>query len=918
MNRGSDMENIDRRLLQHMFRLGFKTLTSVQLKAIPIIMRKRNTLIISPTGTGKTEAAILPILFCTSENKIRGRPSVLYITPLRALNRDLLRRIRKYAEYFNLEIEVRHGDTPTKLRKMIQQRPPDILITTPETLGILVTLPAYIKWFENLEWVVVDEVHELINSKRGVHLSLSLERLERIKSGFVRIGLSATVGAPDKVKMFLFGIGRDGAVIVDKTSRDYIFENIFVEGDMGDAVENIVEFVKGAFLDQSSIIIFTNTRQTAEYLASMLKTKMPEMLVEVHHGSLSREVREEAEKNLREGRAKVVISTSSLELGIDVGAVSLVIQIDSPRQATKLLQRVGRSEHWIGGTAKGIIFNNFMDDFLETEAICEIVKRGKLEEPTLHYKALDVLAHHIVGLTIAYKSIKVEEIIKIVKRTIFYRDVTIEDIMPVLELLSEMRVVYLLNEKVLRGRRSYEYYFSNISMIPDNLQYAVISAVDNSRIGSVDYLFINEALEEGKPFILKGNGWSVISIDEGRQIVKVEPKSLLESEVPFWLGEIIPVDFFTAQQVGKLRRKIMSSEKSCDKYKQIKIMLQDTRGLLGRIPDDECIIVEKKKGGSIFVIHACFGTKVNNTLGMLLSTLLSSKLGYNVEYNFDPYRIILNGGWLLTFENIKEALSREVNLKEILEAALKDTNLMRIRGWNVAKRFGIIPRDLSYDSRLSSFLLRRYHDTAFYKETLNEIFIDKFDLEKTNKILEKIRNNGLQIFYKEVEDFSSLAKTGFKFSLKNVASVYDVNEAILNIIKERLESKRHLLLCLSCGKLEKIIQTKDVQEPIYCNLCKSRLVTITSIHNEKAKEIIMKRISGRKLSKDEEREYKKLWSTSSLIQNFGKKAIFVLSGYGIGPQSAARILDKKADIKELLNEIYRSEKNFIRTRPFWD
>lgn len=910
------MENIYEKFLYHVSRLGFKTLTNIQKKAIPVIINKINTLIIAPTGTGKTEAAILPILFHISENKIKGKPSVLYITPLRALNRDLLRRIRKYSEYFNLKIEVRHGDTPIGLRRKIQQNPPDILITTPETLSALLTLPTYIEWFKSVEWVIVDEVHELINSKRGVHLALSLERLEKIRKGFVRIGLSASVGAPDKVKTFLFGLGRKGAVIIDKNARRYIFENVFIDGEMKDVIENIIERIEDESI-QGSIIIFTNTRQMAEYLASIIKTRRPEILLEVHHGSLSREVREQAEKNLREGKVKVVISTSSLELGIDVGTISLVFQIESPRQVTKLLQRVGRSEHKVGGIAKGIILNNFMDDFIETEAICELVRKGIVEEPSIHYKALDVLAHHIAGLTIVYKTVNLEDIIKLAKGTIFYKDLTIEEVFSVLEILSEMSVIRVVNEQVHMGRKSYEYYFSNISMIPDNLQYIVINALNNNRIGSIDYLFINEALEEGKPFILKGTGWSLISIDEQKQIVKVEPRDLSESEIPFWLGEIIPVDYFTAQEVGKLRKNI-NLRKNIDKFAFLKLMLETTKNLLGHIPDNESIFIEKRKGGNIFVIHACFGTKVNNTLGILLSTFLSAKLGYKIEYSFDPYRIILNGGCLLTFENILEVLSKEINLKEILAVALRDTNILRIRGWNIAKRFGIIPRDIPYDSKSSSFLLKRYSNTAFYKEVLNEIFVDKFDLERTYNILKRIRDGDVQIFYKELEDFSPIAKIGFKYAIKEVASIYNIDETMLNIVKERLENRRHLLLCLSCGKLEKIIQTKDVDDFIHCNLCGSRLVTITSVKDRKAIEIIRKRALGKKLSKEEEKEYRKLWSISSLIQNFGKKAIFVLSGYGIGPKIAGRILDKKADMTELLNEIYRAEKNFIRTRPFWD
>ncbi|MGQ9781653.1 MAG: DEAD/DEAH box helicase [Nitrososphaeria archaeon] len=210
-------------LIRSIQNFGFKDFTNVQKKAIPIISNKVNTLIISPTGTGKTEAAILPIFYLVAKERDRIGPKILYITPLRALNRDLFRRIRSYADHFGLSVDIRHGDTPASRRKMVQDKPPDLLISTPETLSILITLPNFIKRLENVDWVIVDEVHELVNSKRGVHLALSLERLEKIKPGFVRIGLSATVGSPDKTKKFLFGLGRNGAIVVDRISREYIF-----------------------------------------------------------------------------------------------------------------------------------------------------------------------------------------------------------------------------------------------------------------------------------------------------------------------------------------------------------------------------------------------------------------------------------------------------------------------------------------------------------------------------------------------------------------------------------------------------------------------------------------------------------------------------------------------------------------------
>jgi len=909
------MEEVElNKLMEHIKKLGFKELTTIQSKVMPVILRKVNTLIISPTGTGKTEAAVLPILYSVSKEKERKKPRILYITPLRALNRDLYRRIQDYAKYFELSVDVRHGDTSISKRKLIRQNPPDLLISTPETLSILISLPNFITMFENIEWVVIDEVHELIGSKRGVHLSLSLERLEKVKPNFVRIGLSATIGAPEKAKTFLFGVGRRGAIIIDKKTREYSFENLFVNGELTKvadiAFEKSLEYIK----DNKSVIIFTNTRQTAEYIATLIKAKEPEMNIEVHHGSLSKESREQAERGLREGETRVVVTTSSLELGIDIGTVSLVIQIDSPRQAVKLLQRVGRSEHKVGGKAKGIILNNSIDDYLETEAICRLIKRDELEEPVFHFCALDVLAHHIVGLALVYKAIKFEDIKEIIKKTMFYTEIRDEEIIDVVEVLSEVKAVRYDKDTVYRGSKCYSYYFNNISMIPENTQYTVINAINNFKVGRVDQLFVSEALEQEKPFVLKGSVWSVLSIDDNTQTVKVEPKKLPESEIPFWMGELIPVDKKTAELVGKIRREY-KNETICQEAKEI---IKKTEQQLQTIIDGNNIIIEHKMGEGIFVVHSCFGTRINNTLGNFLSTILTSKLGYVVEFSFDPYRILLNGGGLLTPGIIKETLIMELDLYQVLEVAIKDSNLMKTRGWHVARRFGIIPKEMPYDGRFSGFILRRYSGTAFYREVLNEIFIDKFDIEGAGETLRKIRENKIKVIIKEEKNLSPLAELGFKYKTKSTTTAYDVSTAILNAIKERLENRKHRFLCLSCGKWESVSATKDIIEPIKCGKCKSRLITMVPTWDENAIELIKDKLKGKRLTKEEQNEYRKLWKTSSLIQNFGKKAIFVLSGYGIGPTNSVKILDKAANEEEILREIYRLEKIFIKTRPFWD
>ena len=901
-------------LIKQANRFGFKDLTNIQKKTFPIILNKVNTLIISPTGTGKTEAAILPIFYLVSKDKEHKSPRILYITPLRALNRDLFRRIKNYADYFSLKVDIRHGDTSASRRRMIQEEPPDLLISTPETLSILLTLPKFIKKLESIEWVIVDEVHELINSKRGVHLALSLERLEKIRSGFVRVGLSATIGAPDKAKKFLFGVGRKGAVVIDNIAREYVFENAFVEGELTNvaqvALENVLEQIK----DNRSTIIFTNTRQMAEYFAALIKAKNPEILIEVHHGSLSKESREQAEKELREGVTKVVVTTSSLEMGIDIGTVSLVIQIDSPRQAVKLLQRVGRSEHKVGGIAKGLILNNFLDDHIETAAICQLIKKGELEEPVLHYGALDVLAHQIVGLALVYKTVKFEEIIRMAKETMFFNELDSESLIEVANILSEIRAIRFDGDTIYRGSKCFTYYFDNVSMIPENLQYLVVNAVSNIKIGNVDQLFVREALEQERPFILKGTAWNVLSIDDVKQTVKVEPKNVPESEIPYWVGELIPVEKKTAVLVGQIRRNY-KREKLCQETKKI---LEETNNQIGIIPDEKHLVIEGKFGDSTYVIHSCLGTKINNTLGTLLSTLLTSKLGYIVEYISDPYRIILTGGKILTPEVVKETLAGQFNLKEILEVAVRDSSLIKTRGWHVGKRFGIIPKGVAYDGRFSSLILKRYFGTPLYLEALNEIFTDKFDINNTNRVLNDIKEQKIEILVKIEKDFSSLARIGFRYKSKNATTAYDVSVTILNTIKERLENRKHKFLCLSCGKWEKTMLTKEVIEPIYCQRCRSRLVTIVSSWNETASDIIKKKLQSKKLSKEELDEYKRFWKTSSLIQNYGKRAVYVLSGYGVGPSNAVRILDKKASEEELLKEIYRAEKVFIRTRPFWN
>ncbi len=411
---------LDTNLTAKFHSLGFKQLTQIQIKAVPTIFQKKDTLVIAPTGSGKTECSVIPIFTHIKQSKKSGKIKAIYVTPLRALNRDVFRRIVRYAENDGLSIEIRHGDTPQSTRKKISNSPPDILITTPETLVILLTQQKMLDALSELEWIVIDEVHELLGNERGSQLTLSLERLQlNSKLELTRIGLSATIGNPEESGKFLVGTKRKLKIIRDSSIRKYDVKVKYVKGTISDVAQYISEYVTKLDLN-SPVLLFTNTRGESEFLASILKEKSI-LNIELHHGSLSKQVREETEHSLREGERGIVVCTSSLELGLDIGSIELVIHYGSPRQVSKLIQRIGRSRHSKGSSAKGLIVTNNADDEYEANALLERIKEGSIEDQKIHDGSLDVLAHHLVGLTIQLGHVEVDKAFKIfTKAYIFY------------------------------------------------------------------------------------------------------------------------------------------------------------------------------------------------------------------------------------------------------------------------------------------------------------------------------------------------------------------------------------------------------------------------------------------------------------------------------------------------------------------
>jgi ATP-dependent Lhr-like helicase len=914
---------LDARVEQRFKDLGLAELTPIQKKSYKLLVRGKSALLVAPTGSGKTEAAVIPIFSRLGAEKLSSDSvgiRMLYITPLRALNRDIFRRVIAYAEVEGLRADIRHGDTSSSARQKMLAHPPDVLITTPETLGIILTSRKFSKFLESLEAVVVDELHELLGNERGAHLMLGIERLQRLAKNreLIRVGLSATVGDLEEAGSFLAGSGKKCAIITDSIARGYNIGVRFVNGNLSNVAIEILDYVKEQKGEKLSTLVFTNTRDEAEFLGAVLKAKSPDIPVEVHHGSLSKESRESTETALRTGGGGIVVSTSSLELGMDIGTVNLVIQIGSPRQAVKLIQRIGRSRHRMRETAVGLVLTNRLDDELESIALLQRISDSSLEHPGVHNKPLDVLAHHIAGMALEESYFRIDDLVTIFGRAYCFRQLNAEDIDSVARILERQGIIRYDGEVIKRrGIRTYQYYFSNLSTIPDIEQYTVIDITTKKIVGRLDQVFVGEYGEPGKPFVLKGNSWRIISIDDDKRLLHVEPGFRDLSTIPYWVGELIPVEYETAHLVGKLRREILSNPQEIRVSKEQKERLEESEKQLKGIPDENGLVIEKRKASSTIIIHSCYGTKINQTLSTILSTLLSSKIGYLVETKSDSYRIMLSTNGALQPNHVMEVLSADIKLEDVLTASIVGTHPLNWKTWYVSKKFGVVEKGAQYDRRSARLIQDRYKGSALYMEVIRELFQEKYDIESTKKIMQNLARGITKMRIVELDEYSTLSKPILEYVSSFAALPLTMEKAILDLVKTRIGNAKHKLLCLSCGEYESVRKTDEINEPLVCPLCHSRLITETYASDLELPRIIKTKKKGHMLSEEEEKKFRRAWKTSSLIQNFGKRAIVILSGYGVGVDTAARIIRRTADEDLFYRNIYLAEKNYVATRGFW-
>jgi ATP-dependent Lhr-like helicase len=901
-----------------MERRGFKAFTLPQEKGIPPIKEGKNVLVIARTGSGKTEAAIFPIFDkLISLRKIKGIKA-LYIAPLRALNRDLLERMEWWADQLKIKIEVRHGDTSQYQRRKQAESPPDMLITTPETLQAILPGKIMKQHLREVRYVVIDEIHELVEDKRGAQLSIGLERLTEItQKPFQRIGLSATVGSPEEVALYL---GKNVEIIDATEDKDLVVQVEYpLEEDTDLASQLHINLETAARIirirellgEHTSVLVFVNTREMAEVLSS--RFNIVDENIDVHHSSLSKYMRIETEKKFKSQELKSIICTSSMELGIDVGSVDLVIQYMSPRQVSRLIQRAGRSGHRLGEVSKAVILSVTEDDILEAAVIARKSLGHELEPLKTYDLALDVLAHQAVGLAIDKYKIEIDEALAIIRRAFPFRKLSREKFVEVLQFLKELHLIWVDEEVYGRKRSSYPYYFENLSMIPDTRQYRTIEVGSQRFIGVLDEEFIATKAEIGSSFIIKGRAWNIADIQDDVVLV-TETESL--GAIPAWDGELIPVPYEVAHEVADMRTRIEEYPVDRNALEVAQAYLEEQSQWF--LPTADEIIVEVF--ANFVILHAPFGSLVNETLGRLAASLVSAKIGASVLMRSDPYRITFQFPASPDYKSVIHMLESTdpSHIQPILEITLKRSSLFGWKLAQVARRFGAVSRDAER-YRLKR-LIYAYEDTPLYEETIHEIIREKLDIERAEQVLKKIQEGEISIHVHQSTDPSPMGMSAISsMGGSDIVFPKRAEREILKTLQARLERKRVKLFCVHCGEWSATFTIKHLDDYPKCRLCGARFLAILDRRDKDTMAAIRKRLKKQKISEDEEELVIRAKRSADLILAYGKKAALALSGRGIGPQTASRVLAKMhTEDEDLLRDILEAERTYARTRRFWD
>jgi ATP-dependent helicase Lhr and Lhr-like helicase len=782
------------------FEGAFRGPTPAQEQGWPAIASGEHTLIQAPTGSGKTLAAFLYGIDRLNESAGEGL-RLLYVSPLKALNYDVERNLRGPLAGLGseLSVAVRTGDTPQKERQSMLRTPPDILITTPESLFLLLTSRAR-EILGSVETLILDEVHAVAGTKRGAHLALSVERLVRLVDRDIqRVALSATQRPLEEIGRFVSGgrpirlvdAGRakelDLQVVVpvedmrEPAAGSELQELLGTTGESGtqsiwpSIYPELLELVKA----HRSTIVFVNNRRLAERLALRLNELAEEEIARAHHGSIAREQRLEIEELLKRGEIPCLVATSSLELGIDMGAVDLVVQVESPKSVARGLQRVGRAGHTLDQVSRGRIFPKFRADLLESAVVARKMRAGEIEETTIPRNPLDVLAQQVVAIC-ADEEIAVDELLALVKRAYPFAELSRVQLENVLDMLAgrypsdefaelRPRIVWDRTAGVLRGRQgARKLAVTNAGTIPDRGLFGVHLVDGSGRVGELDEEMVYEA-RAGQTFLLGASTWRIEEITRDR--VLVSPAPGVPGAVPFWKGEGVGRPYELGAAIGQAARELVAvpEEKALARLgeefllderaaRNLVTFLREQETATGAVPSDRTIVVERFRdeiGDWRVCILSPFGGRVHAPWAMALAARLRESLGLEVQSLWSDDGIALHLPDADTTPRLEELLIDPNEIEELVVGEVGDTALFGARFRENAARALLIPRRRPgertplWQQRLKAQGLlqvaRKYGSFPIILETYRECLQDVFDLPALKRLLAGLRARSLDL-----------------------------------------------------------------------------------------------------------------------------------------------------------------------------
>ncbi len=798
-------------LVREWFASKFPTLTEPQAYAVPLIHERKSVLISSPTGSGKTLTAFLSVINELYSMQLRGELEdkiyAVYVSPLKALANDInrnleepLREMRELAEKKGLplpaiRVGVRSGDTSPQERQKQARTPPHIFITTPESLTLVLSAPKFRERFSDVKWLVVDEIHEVCGNKRGALLSLTVERLQlHVGKEFTRIGLSATIAPIEEVAKYLAGY-QDGKLrdmnVVEVESRKSLDIAVLCpvrdlsEYAMQEANAKMYDLLKGLIQKHRTTLVFTNTRSGTEHVSFKLKEEGIEDL-EAHHGSLSKETRIDVEGKLKRGELKAVVSSTSLELGIDIGYIDLVCQIGSPKSIAKGLQRIGRAGHNYGDTSVGrlIVFEPW--DLMECATLVKSAYENKIDRVDTVRNPLDVLAQAVIGMSLE-KRWEADEAFDLIRRSYAFHDLTKKDFTSVLEYLASRnpdvkvfaKLWYDADEKRFGKKRGTRMiYYTNVGTIPEEGSYHVVSE-RGSPLGDLSEKFV-EYLKPNDIFVLGGRTYQFLRTRG--MTVYVKDASGRRPTVPSWTGEMLPRSFDLSVAVGEFRRMLADKIDEVGEEGTVEWLLksfrldpgsarslvshvQEQRAVLPDLPTDRVAVVEgflDDKGNRNAVFHYCFGRRVNDALSRAFAFAVTEKYKTNVRVTVTDDNFMLTIPKRIELDGIEKLVTSK-SLEDQLRRAVRNTELFKQRFRHCATRAFMILRN--YKGREVSIgrqqlrsqrvldWLHELEDFPVVREAYHEILNDVMDIRHAEEVLGRIEKGEIGV---KVAGFSNL------------------------------------------------------------------------------------------------------------------------------------------------------------------